>query len=57
MRCDLVSSQPSRAGWFYLGKHKLTYAPIDSVWDKLIQKVSKQLSFCVHDSSALSDVG
>ena len=56
MRRDLVALQPSRAGWFYLGKHKLTYAPIDSVWDKLIQKVSKQLSFCVQDPSALCDV-
>ena len=51
--------QPSRAGWFYLGKHKLTYARIDSVWDKLIQEVSKPLSFCVHNpfESALVAVG
>ncbi|RPD66760.1 hypothetical protein L226DRAFT_529165 [Lentinus tigrinus ALCF2SS1-7] len=33
----------SRAGWFFLGKHKLTYAPIESVWSKLPREDKERL--------------
>ncbi|RDX53676.1 hypothetical protein OH76DRAFT_1398789 [Lentinus brumalis] len=37
------AKEDSESGWFYLGKHKLTYTPVKSIWSKLPEEDTEKL--------------